>query len=168
MCVNVSIREAELPDFDSINDLFRSSQGHDDGQDHDDPYPDMFAPPAEPPRPYEWLTECIENPSEKLYVAELENKIIGLLRGTIYTQDHPWMVAKRIGVIESVLVAESFRSQGIGASLIDRIENWFVSQAIGETQLAVMAQNHAAERLYERLGYQRFRSHMRKYPLDTE
>ena len=106
------IREAKMSDYDSINDLFRQ------GEPHQRLYPDIFTPQAEPPRPIGWLIEQLEDDNNFLIVAEQQSVIVGMLRGTVIDQDHPWLVAKSIGVIESVLVAETFRNQGIGTGSV--------------------------------------------------
>ena len=55
--------------------------------------------------------------------------------------------------IEGLMVADSYRGQGIGTRLIDRLERWAQLHRACRLTLEVIDTNPRAHRLYQRLGF---------------
>jgi RimJ/RimL family protein N-acetyltransferase len=63
------------------------------------------------------------------------------------------MIGNRITaqVVIGVLAAAS--GQGVGSGLLRKLELWAPAHGIARLELTVMAHNHRARRLYERMGF---------------
>jgi ribosomal protein S18 acetylase RimI-like enzyme len=64
-----------------------------------------------------------------------------------------WVTGKNVGEIESVSVLPAYRGQGIGTSLLDRLEQELTDVGVDDLILGVLPGNGAAIRMYERRGY---------------
>jgi GNAT superfamily N-acetyltransferase len=64
--------------------------------------------------------------------------------------------------IDYAFVRPEARSQGIGAALLQRVEEWSRAADIGAIHLAVMAANQEGARFWERAGFAVFLNTMSK------
>jgi ribosomal protein S18 acetylase RimI-like enzyme len=67
--------------------------------------------------------------------------------------DDTWPLANRYADIYSLSVAPHRRGQGIGTRLLDFVDAELSALGITDVQLAVIAGNDDAQRLYERRGF---------------
>ena len=104
-----------------------------------------------PPLTYEkfekWHGSYIEEPKHIALVAEIEKKVVGLvalsLEEEIYQYDS-WL---------SIYVHKDFWHKGIGTQLIKAVINYAKDIGLKRISLGVYAENEAAIRMYEKIGF---------------
>lgn len=91
-----------------------------------------------------------------LWVAEVDDTLAGVLLGRCTTSDE-----EIYGGIDTLLVDEKYRRQGIGRRLMEEAESYYRSQMVDSLRLNVNVDNFLARSLYESLGYQIIREYVR-------
>lgn len=71
------------------------------------------------------------------------------------------------GLIENLYVIPEYRNEGIGSALLAAAEHALFEEGIETITLDVMTENTAAQRFYERHGYNPHRLTMAKHETDT-
>jgi len=91
-------------------------------------------------------------------VAELNQKIIGFVYGRESKQVPDEVLRKwkatRVGSVEVLAVDEKYRRRGIGTQLLKRLFQAFTERAIDTVTLSTPAEEIAAKRLYDKLGFE--------------
>jgi ribosomal protein S18 acetylase RimI-like enzyme len=91
-------------------------------------------------------------PDHLLLVAELDGEVVGTLDARLRRDD----AAGFVGVyVDNLAVAAAHRSRGIGTRLMTAVEDWASAQSARSVALDTELSNAGAQRLYQRLGYQR-------------
>ncbi|ANQ52996.1 GCN5 family acetyltransferase [Thermosipho sp. 1063] len=90
----------------------------------------------------------IENELRKIFIAKLENKIIGEIDIMIHERKRMRHVAEY-----GISVLREFRGMGIGKKLIQIAEEWVFKNGVKRIQLEVIESNLIAINLYIKLGY---------------
>ena len=72
----------------------------------------------------EYLRTLPKDPNGLLIVAELEGRLIGFIRGSIFTRA-PSFVIRQQGKIWDLYVSEKYRRQGIGQKLVEQALRFF-------------------------------------------
>ena len=67
-----------------------------------------------------------------------------------------WDIGERIGEIETLVVAEEARDEGVGTMLIEACRGRLREEGITHWSVAVVEANADATRLYERVGFRPF------------
>ncbi len=102
---------------------------------------------------------CNHIATGRLLVAE-DDSLCGFVMFAIeverYEQD-----TKR-GLVENLYVEPEYRSEGVGADLLNAAERELVEQGVDAVVLDVMAQNDAGRRFYRQQGYEPHRLEMEK------
>lgn len=112
---------------------------------------------GEPPhddREPDWLSEVLAaqaSPDVRTFVAEADGRLIGTVR--VELAERPYF---RIADIRRVYVVPGWRRRGVATRLMAAAEQAAVDGGAKEARLSVVAENAAALRLYEALGYDRF------------
>ncbi len=91
----------------------------------------------------------------KIFLAKEDTSIIGLIIGVINNEDektYDFTAPKRGRVIELV-VSSKCRSNGIGKSLLNKMESYFKSVGCQGVLIDVFAYNENAQRFYYKNGY---------------
>ncbi len=93
-----------------------------------------------------------ESDDPVVYLAESDGVVVGFihlcsLEDYYRRRDH--------GHVADLVVAEGSEGQGIATALMDKAEEWCRAQGYDWLSLSVFEQNHRAEKLYRRLGFQR-------------
>lgn len=91
------------------------------------------------------VAKKLERDPDIFLVAEAEGRIVGVIMGA-------W--DGRRGWLHHLAVAEAYRGQGIGVALVREVEERLRAKGCLKVNLLVRAENVAARRLYERLGYE--------------
>jgi ribosomal protein S18 acetylase RimI-like enzyme len=105
-----------------------------------------------------WFDEVLKNPWIMLLVAELNQKIVGLLLMTMATQpDDPIFCPCKYASIDELFVIEPYRDRGIGRLLMNRAQQWAIDHQASEIELQVWEANTQALSFYETLGYKTIR-----------
>lgn len=103
--------------------------------------------------------EIFSGPDATMFVAEANNKIVGVADCKIYREGT--FLRYPFAKLNNLVVTASEQSKGIGTELIGAFHDWALSQGIAECRLDVDTNNSRAKDLYERLGYQIFTHEMR-------
>jgi len=98
------IRECCISDYHRIHDINQYSFGYE--------YPLN--------KTKERLSEILKRPTEKLYVACIDENIVGYIHGS----DYECTYSDSLKNIMAIAVEEAFRGRGIGKALLIAIENW--------------------------------------------
>ena len=90
----------------------------------------------------------------QLYVARLEDTVIGYVLLKIRSYDWPGVVRRKVMVVDGICVYESHRNHGVGRQMMAEVR--VLSKAFGCTdlQLGVYPQNDAAVAFYQKCGFQ--------------
>ncbi|MBN1872663.1 MAG: GNAT family N-acetyltransferase [Anaerolineae bacterium] len=96
-------------------------------------------------RDYEAGIKTLTAPGKEIYLARIENDIVGF---TILN-----MRGAFIGYIQTLCIAPEWRSRGIGSQLIAFAEERIFRES-PNVFMCVSSFNHNAQRLYQRLGYE--------------
>ena len=143
------IREATQADYPGLCELFAEADIH-----HSQAVPNVFRPASGPARSPEYIADILANENSRLFVAEREGQVIGLVHIDIReAPDHPIMTPRRYAKVDDLVVGKSFRRSGIGQSLMAGAHQWALEQGAREVELNVWEFNHGAIALYEKLGY---------------
>ena len=150
-----AIREATKADFDGVGKVFAEELEH-----HIDLLPGRFQM-ADPIMTSKWYDELLFNPDKTLLVAEMGEKIAGLVLIQLKrSSDNPIYRPRRFADIDELAVAKRYRGQGIGRALMDAAHKFIRSQGIDEVELDVWERNSGAIAFYEKLGYAKLRRKM--------
>ena len=152
-----TFRDATLPqDFATVVDLYLESARY-----HLELAPNRFQMPERKSLERE-LTSAW--PGLKVILAEASGHPVGLIAGHVLhsTGNGVARTAPTVLRITDVVVRAKARRTGLGAALVDRIEDWGREQGATEITLSVDPSNFAALQLYGRLGYTEARIEMVK------
>ncbi len=75
---------------------------------------------------------------------------------TVESPGPTWEMGERVGELESLVVDEGARGEGVGTALIDHCRELLRAEGIGSWGVAVVEANVGATRLYERAGFRPF------------
>jgi ribosomal protein S18 acetylase RimI-like enzyme len=110
-------------------------------------------PPHDDHEP-DWLSEvlaALAAPDVRTFVAEADGRLVGTAR--VELAERPYF---RIADIRRVYVAPEWRRRGVATRLMAVAERAAADAGAKEARLSVVAENDAALRLYQALGYGRF------------
>lgn len=100
--------------------------------------------------------EEVNKNNGKCYLAIENNKVVGLIMGTIPQYDEydylDYECPKR-GEITELIVTSNIRSEGIGKALINHMENYFKSQKCEYIIVDVFEYNEIGKSFYNKEGY---------------
>ncbi len=103
---------------------------------------------------YYYISEFITSDKAVLYVAMIEDEIIGCGYGLI-RQNKSKFAQNEHGFIGFVFVKEKYRGNGISKLIFNAIFDWFRSKNIIEVRLTVYEENPNAIKAYEKIGFKR-------------
>jgi ribosomal protein S18 acetylase RimI-like enzyme len=110
-------------------------------------------PPHDDHEP-DWLSEvaaALASPDVRTFVAEADGRLVGTAR--VELAERPYF---RIADIRRVYVVPGWRRRGVATQLMRAAEQAARDAGAKEARLSVVAENAAALRLYEALGYGHF------------
>ncbi len=98
------------------------------------------------------LSMLLNDPSggSLVLVASVDGNVIGMatVQTLVSTAE-----GGRVGLVEDVIVAREFRGRGIGAMLLDRIDEWSRAQKLALLQLLADVENRPALDFYSSRGW---------------
>lgn len=127
------IRECCAEDADSLYKINRDSLGYD--------YPLELTKNK--------LEKLIESPAEKIFVAVVENKIVGY----IHASDYDVIYADHYKNILGIAVDEKYRQNGIGKALLSEAEKWGKETGAVGIRLCSGSTRTEAHLFYRHCGY---------------
>ncbi len=113
-----------------------------------------------------WMERKLKSENTFLFVAEIENKIVGYIFGWIARRSKNYWKTQKFGYICDLFVEINYHGFGIGKSLLEKAEEWFKEKGINKLCLEVYAKN-PAQNFYEKMGYEKLSIHMVK-ELDSD
>ena len=99
----------------------------------------------------EFVREGLANGRNFLLVAKSDSRIVGFACASIFRQNLE--VTQIVGTIEDVYVLPEFRGKGIGKKLAAECLTKMKASSVKVVRLQVLAENKAAIKLYEKLGF---------------
>ena len=143
------IREAKEQDYKGILQLYDEITLL-----HVEALPQIFIKADTPFWNKEYIFEIIESENSVIFLAESDNKIIGLIEVEIReSPDIPIMVKRRYAYVGTIVVSETFRHIGIGKDLMRWVEKWVVEKDVSQIEFNVWDFNQNAMRFFNKLGY---------------
>lgn len=91
--------------------------------------------------------------NEEIYVAKLENEIVGYIIFNIKEKENPSMRYRKQLNIDAICVEEKCRGKGIGTKLLEEIKNIAKSKGCTDLYLTVNRENEHAIKVYEKFGF---------------
>jgi GNAT superfamily N-acetyltransferase len=115
--------------------------------------PWLLQMPSTPAHSEASFANLVVAPDTAVFVAEA-GAIVGLLVGLIKAApEFPVFVPQRRGILDNLVVAESWRRRGVGAELVRAFESWATGEGAKFVELNVYVFNEDARRFYEHAGY---------------
>jgi ribosomal protein S18 acetylase RimI-like enzyme len=104
------------------------------------------------------LGKLLDRADAAIFVADVDTTVVGLAEVYLcQDQDGDSTVERRYGYLQSLMVNEAKRGQGIGSQLLVAAEQWVREQGVGEIQLQTWEFPRGPQPFYERSGYQTLR-----------
>ena len=91
--------------------------------------------------------------SRELYVAKLENIVVGYVNLRIRLYDWPGMVRRKVMDLDEICVEESLRNRGIGTQMVTEVHALAKAFGCTDLQLGVYPQNDEAGAFYQKCGF---------------
>lgn len=154
------IREATPFDYESLCELFDEAD-----KLHRDQLSERFQEPKGPARDKAFILDLLADQTVEVFVVERDEKLLGLVQ--VAVKDSPPMsifVPRCYAVVDTLVVKENFRQQGIGQKLMDKVHHWARSKGASDVELNVYEFNQEAIVFYRKLGYETI-SHKMSKPL---
>jgi ribosomal protein S18 acetylase RimI-like enzyme len=146
-----TFRDARRDDYDVLCLLWRDMD-----ELHASLLPGFFRRTDRPPRRREEFDAILRSPDESVRVAELHGEVVGVVHTQLYdTPPVAQMTQRRRAHVDSVVIAQRMRRQGLGTQLMHEAYGWARAHGAAEILLTVWAGNEAAEKFYETLGFHR-------------
>ena len=100
--------------------------------------------------------EEVKNNNGMCYLAVDNDRAIGIIMGTIPPYDEydylDYKCPKR-GIITELIVTSKIRSKGVGQALMEKMEEYFISNDCEYVLVDVFAYNENAIKFYDKKGY---------------
>lgn len=147
----MKIREAKLDDKKQIAILFSDENDY-----HYNLQPDVFNILSEDEiLPKDWFENILTNDSQNLFVAEIDNQLVGLVFISIHQiNDDPLFKPKKWINIDELTVLKNYRGKGIGTQLLSFVDNYAKEIKAESIRLVVWENNEKAIRFYESNSYE--------------
>lgn len=91
--------------------------------------------------------------SRELYVAKLENIVVGYVNLRIRLYDWPGVVRRKVMDLDEICVEESLRNRGIGTQMVAEVHALAKAFGCTDLQLGVYPQNDEAVAFYQKCGF---------------
>lgn len=104
------------------------------------------------------LQTIIENKDAVILVAEVDGQLVGL--GEVYIREdspNPLRVQHKYGHLQSMIVTEAYRGRGIGARILEAVEQWTKEKSATEVRLDTWEFQDGPLGFYEKHGYNTLR-----------
>ncbi len=156
--MKVSVREATADDYDRFCELFDEIDAW-----HRDNLPYLFQRPGGPVRERDYYLGLISDESVGLFVADTGKELVGYVHAIVRdTPPFPVFVPRHYAVVDSIAVKASYRKQGAGRILMNKIQDWALTKGALSIELNVYEFNESAISFYEGLGFQTLSRKMSK------
>lgn len=143
--MNFTVRNARTEDYEPVIKIYDQVQTM-----HVEWRPDIYRPNENmiPPDVFEKMVD-----EGNLYVAETDEKVVGILEITFRHVESPSHVTRDIVFIDSMAVDEPYRSMGIGHLFFEKVKEIKEQKKLDGIELQVNARNKAAYEMYTKYGF---------------
>ena len=104
-----------------------------------------------------WILEAVAKEDGVIYMAEDNGTVIGFIGSVIKHNEKQEVLArsndKPYGHTYELFVADAYRNQGIGARLMEKVENYFREKGCELASVYAVASNTRAWDFYKKNGY---------------
>lgn len=153
------IRQATIEDWQGIADLMAALQNL-----HALHYPDIFKKNARRDRAY--FEKTLANENKRLFVAEVDGRIVGYVKGKIIREEESEIrYGRTYGYMDSIYVDEAYRGKLIDQKLFSVLFAWFRQNGIHYAEGGVWEFNTSARAVFELMGS---RTYQRKQRLQID
>jgi GNAT superfamily N-acetyltransferase len=108
------------------------------------------------------IFNIISNPNSIIYVAEIDNKIIGYIEAWFHKKDFNFFIDDYVYILH-MFVDDNYRSYKVMYELHKSIENWTIKKKIKYIEADIFEFNKKVQKIAEYLGYLSYR---RRYVKD--
>ncbi|MBI1743538.1 GNAT family N-acetyltransferase [Candidatus Acetothermia bacterium] len=111
----------------------------------------------------EGIQKIMNDPDAVLFVVEAGKQLVGLAE--IYMREDkpdPARVSRKHGHLQSLMIAESFRTRGLGKQLVNAVQQWAKEKGATEMRVDIWEFSESPLHFYESLGYRTLRRHLIK------
>ncbi len=95
-----------------------------------------------------------------IYVAEMGNRLIGMVEIEFKEVLNPILVRRKVGIIDSIIVEKEMRNQGFGGLLFEEAKKAAENRGVESLELNVWGFNESAIQFYEKSGMKILRTTM--------
>jgi diamine N-acetyltransferase len=101
----------------------------------------------------EYFTKCITEDDGCVFVACINDKIIGYLAGGLVDKIEPYRVPLKSTELENMFVIDKYRDKGIGSQLYQAFVGWSKSKGANRLRVSACAQNLEGINFYRKNGF---------------
>lgn len=146
---SIHIRDAISSDIPALQGLFAEVD-----RLHWEQQPDVFREASGPTREEVYLRSLITDWKTGVVVAETGAILVGCLVIRLQeTREIPILVPQRYAMVDTIVVGQAYRREGVGRRLMAFAEAWIQARGIGRIELNVFEFNTGVRRFYQDLGY---------------
>jgi ribosomal protein S18 acetylase RimI-like enzyme len=125
--------------------------------------PHLFQSHDGPAREQEYLQGILNDENAAIFVIEHGAELIGFIHVYVKsTPDIAIVVPRRYAVIETLMVKNGFKRQGLGKLLVKAAEDWSKGKGASSVNLSVYDFNQSAIDFYKKVGYHTLSIRMEK------
>jgi len=145
--VSITIRPAVKEDHSAVITI-----GFETQEIHAEAYPTIFRQGVSG-IPLEYFTHMIEGKDTTVFVAEVEQQVVGYVFLNVHdTPPYSYLMPRRVVEISDIAVLQAYNSRGIGHQLVAASVEWAKAREATDLELQVWEFNKNAIAFYERLG----------------
>lgn len=82
-----------------------------------------------------------------------EDEVVGLAMATLQRRP-PVMLEEVYGFVDTLIVREDHRRQGLGRMLVQELLQWFREKGVRTVELSMAAKNQVGEKFWTQLGFE--------------
>lgn len=144
----VIIRLLKAGDVDAVAQLWGSLVEYHRGLD-------ASLPPAAPQgvrRYARRLSDRLDDPMSRVFVAETDGKVVGYVLGVVVDLAPEMFAQEPSGFLADIFVDEAYRHSGVGTQLVEALTGWFQEKGLRYYEWHVAARNTDSLKFWESLG----------------
>ena len=146
--MSILIRDAKPSDSQAIVGLIGQVQAL-----HVASRPETFRPVPEP-EIADWFGQALQNPANKIWVADADGMVCGYLLSVVRNQaGNPFVIDRTWLELDQICVLRAHRRQGIAKALIATAMAHAAAQGFRDVELSTWAFNHDAQSAFRELGF---------------
>jgi diamine N-acetyltransferase len=101
-----------------------------------------------------WLSQALQNPAIKIWVAETAGSVCGYLLSAVRKQpDNPFISDRTWLELDQVCVHPAHRGAGVARALVETALAYARAQGFRDVELCTWAFNEDAQRAFRKLGF---------------